>query len=28
MIPDDEIEGYVAENMWYPDYRPYEYRPG
>jgi malic enzyme len=28
MIPDDEIEGYVADNMWYPDYRPCEYCPG
>ena len=23
MIPDDQIETYVAENMWYPDYHPY-----
>jgi len=28
MIPDNEIEAYVAENMWYPEYSEYEYRPG
>ena len=28
MIPDNEIEAYVAENMWYPEYSEYEYRAG
>jgi malic enzyme len=26
-IPDDEVEGFVRENMWYPDYVPYTYQP-
>jgi malic enzyme len=26
MIPDDQIDEYVRENMWYPDYHPYQLR--
>jgi malic enzyme len=27
MIPDDTIDGLVAKAMWYPEYRPYVYKP-
>jgi malic enzyme len=27
MIPDDTIDELVAQAMWYPEYRPYVYKP-
>ena len=27
MIPDDTIDDVVAKAMWYPEYRPYVYKP-
>ncbi|MGD8453784.1 MAG: NAD-dependent malic enzyme [Phycisphaerae bacterium] len=27
LIPDDQIDDFVRANMWFPDYRPYEFTP-